>query len=356
MRVVVGGVEFGAAVVGDSVEVVRKLNKPSACAVRSLLWWDVASPLVGADFQVVRATGEKLFTGTVTDVEYEPLAWGAGAARQVRVVGASAEATAGTVGASLSGGVASAGAGNAAALLQAAGASAAAAYSADAVAQSVQLPAVEVAENASVAEALDAVASQSRLSYRVHDGVLTVQAVGAVEHDAAQAAGAAVTVGAPQVSASVVVKGGMEAQEYVSEYMVCDGTSALVPLGYGVGGWGGGGGCGGGGGVWGGGGGAGFVREECGEAGGVAGGEVPGGVGGGGGGHRGVGECDVRGGGDGKFGREDGDGAGGDAVGAGSGAGEDGGGELGGGGGADEGRDGAGGEGRGAGGAVAAGG
>src|SRR5947209_9347110 len=141
MRVVVGGVGFGAVVVGDGVEVVRKLNKPSACAVRLLLWWDVASPVVGADFQVVRATGEKLFTGTVTDVEYEPLAWGAGAARQVRVVGASAEATAGTVGASLSGGVASAGAGNAAALLQAAGAGAAAAYSADAVAQSVQLPA-----------------------------------------------------------------------------------------------------------------------------------------------------------------------------------------------------------------------
>src|SRR5437764_280224 len=104
----------------------------------------------------------------------------------------------------------------------------------DAVAQSVQLPAIEVAENASVAEALDAVASQSRLSYRVHDGALTVQAIGVVEHDVAQAAGVAVTVGSPQVGANVVVKGGIEAQEYVSEFIVCDGTSALVPLAYAV--------------------------------------------------------------------------------------------------------------------------
>jgi len=71
------------------------------------------------------------------------------------------------------------------------------------VAQSVELPAIEVVADASVAETLDAVASQARLSYRVHDGALTVTAVGAVEHDVAQAAGAQVAVASPAVAAAV---------------------------------------------------------------------------------------------------------------------------------------------------------
>ena len=96
----------------------------------------------------------------------------------------------------------------------------------------IQLPAVEVAAEASAMDVLESVASQARMSYRVHDGQLVVQPIGVVTYAASAGAnGPVIAKATAPAKSSVTVNGKMEPQTFVSEYVVCDGTTDVIPTG-----------------------------------------------------------------------------------------------------------------------------
>ncbi len=165
----VGARDDSAYVVEKSgLEVRRVLNRPSMLLLKLLLLNpQVVVPKVGAAVVVARKTGEKLFTGALSSMDYEYLGWGEqGPVYEFAITALSAEATVGP--AVVPGALAGATTVSAGAQLQsqAVGTAAAATFSDGAApagfAAGIQLPAVEVAAEASAMDVLESVASQAR--------------------------------------------------------------------------------------------------------------------------------------------------------------------------------------------------
>jgi hypothetical protein len=222
--------EYSNYVVEDGFEIKRMLNRPSQCKLKLLLGTQVPAPQVGAALAVARSNGEMLFTGAAESVEHEYVGWGErGPQYELVVMALSQEAQLGA--ASVPGGVEGPVQASAGALMVAQLAGAASAADDGGFAEGLQLSAVDIRPQESASAVLASVASQSRLAYRVNDGVMSVQPIGAVTH-AIEGGSSSILALAGQ--ANVTVTGGSEAQAYVSEYIVCDETTDLIPIGFDV--------------------------------------------------------------------------------------------------------------------------
>ncbi|MEO8726270.1 MAG: hypothetical protein ABI383_09105 [Acidobacteriaceae bacterium] len=223
-----GAQDFSGYVLDDGgLEIKRALNRPSQCSLKLLLQRpQVLVPQIGAKLAIASVTAEALFTGVVADVSFEYLGWGEqGPVHAVALIALSVEATLG--GASVPGGLTGTTTASAGGLLAAQIAGAAAVANDGGFAEGIQIPAIEIGAGESAMDVMEAVSSQSRLSYRVIGGQLVVQPVGAVVHTANSQIEELSTAAA---KTTVTVKGKNEAQTFVSEYSALNGSSSLIQV------------------------------------------------------------------------------------------------------------------------------